>query len=210
MQSPSLLVPAAILVLAAMVPAAASAQSTPTPPAAPTVQESRLWITAGGGFASLKGHCGTCTGEPVYRKTGILMFNVGARATDKLDAGLEAVWVPATTRDGFDIRTTLLMGVGQYRPLKQHGLFVKGGMGIAFVRNWVYDATNDVTPPFTTNAMALTYGGGWEFRSDGRVGAQIFASHSVVALGDLTVTGGATVENVVGNFWMVGASIVIR
>jgi hypothetical protein len=208
MHTPSRFLSAAALALAVLGPSGAAAQTAAPPQVAAT--DSRLWITAGGGFTSLKGDCATCTGEPVYRKTGSLMVNVGARANAQLDGALELSWVPATTQDGYDIRTTFLMGVGQYRPLKDHGLFVKGGMGIAFVRNWVYDATNDVTPPFTTNAMALTYGGGWEFRSRGRIGLQVYGTHSIIALGDLTVNAGSTVENVVGNFWTVGASIVIR
>jgi hypothetical protein len=39
---------------------------------------------------------------------------------------------------------------------------------------------------------------------------QAFGSQHVAALGDLTTSEETTVENVVGNFWMVGAAIVIR
>ena len=102
-----------------------------------------------------------------------LTFDVGARGNAQLDAAVEVTWAPSHLRTGDDVRVTYLMGVGQYRPLKNHGFFVKGGMGVAFVRNWVFDATNDVTPAFTTNAMALTYGAGWEVRSRGRFGLQV-------------------------------------
>jgi len=40
-------------------------------------------------------------------------------------------------------------------------------------------------------------------------GAQIFAAQHAAALGDLT-SGETTAENVLGNFWSVGAAIVIR
>jgi hypothetical protein len=38
----------------------------------------------------------------------------------------------------------------------------------------------------------------------------VFGSQHVAALGDLTTSNATTVENVVGNFWAVGAAIVIR
>ena len=165
----------------------------------------------GGGYTSQKGDCSNCTpGEVIYVKSGDLIIDVGFRGNAQLDAAVELTWAPSKMRTGDDIRVTYLMGVGQYRPLKNHGFFVKGGMGVAFVRNWVFDVTNDVTPAFTTNAMALTYGAGWEVRSRGRFGLQVFGQHNVVALGDLTVTGGLTAEDVIGNMWTLGASIVIR
>jgi hypothetical protein len=198
----------ALMVLVAMCfPAIAAAQAAALPASG---ADSRLWITAGGGFTSQKGDCTTCEGDPVYRKSGTVLIDVGARANKQVDAAVELFWVPSKTRDGHDIRSTYLMGIGQYRPLKNRGFFLKGGMGVAFVRNWVFDLTNDIEPAFTTNAMAVTYGAGWEFRSKGRFGVQIFGSHNILALGDLTLTGGTLVENVLGNHWTAGASVVIR
>jgi hypothetical protein len=200
----SLVMAAACLTFVAMAPARAEAQSAPA-------QASKLWLTAGGGFTSQKGDCSNCTpGEVVYVKSGNLLIDLGFRANPQLDGALEITWAPSKMRTGDDIRVTYLMGIGQYRPLKNHGFFVKGGMGVAFVRNWVFDVTNDITPAFTTNAMALTYGAGWEVRSKGRFGLQVFGQHHVVALGDLTVTGGLEAEDVIGNMWTLGASIVIR
>ena len=194
---------AACLVFVALFPSQADAQTAPAP-------GSRLWLTAGGGFSSQKGDCSNCSGDPIYPKSGNLTIDVGARASAQLDAAVELTWAPAQMRTGDDIRVTYLLGIGQYRPLKTRGLFFKGGMGVAFVRNWVFNFTNDESVPFTTNAMALIYGAGWEFRTRSRVGFQIYGTHNVVALGDLTVTGGQTAEDVIGNMWTVGASIVIR
>jgi hypothetical protein len=183
-------------------PAQPTAQSATAPP-------SRLWITAGGSSTTFKGDCSTCSGDPTYNHAGSLLANVGFRGNSRVDGGVELFWVPAKTVAGEVVRTTMILGVGQFRPWVQHGFFLKGGMGIAFVRNFIYDATNDVTPPFTTNAMALTYGAGWEFRTRTRVGLQVYGTHHIVALGDLTFNDG-TVDNVVGNFWSIGASFVIR
>jgi hypothetical protein len=204
----SLVMVAMVMAAVACVPAHVAAQSAPQPAPART---SNLWLTAGGGYTSQKGDCSNCTpGEVIYVKSGNLLIDAGFRANAQLDGAVELTWAPSQMRTGDDIRVTYLMGVGQYRPLKNHGFFVKGGMGVAFVRNWVFDVTNDVTPAFTTNAMALTYGAGWEVRSRGRFGLQVFGQHHVVALGDLSVTGGLTAEDVIGNMWTLGASIVIR
>jgi len=186
-------------------PAFAQAQAAGSGSAPPP---SRLWITAGGGSTTLKGDCTTC-GEPNYTHGGDLLVNIGFRGNSKMDGGVELFWVPAKTAGGETVRTTMILGIAQFRPWEQHGFFLKAGMGIAFVKNFVYDATNDVYPPYTTNAMALTYGAGWEFRTKSRVGFQVYGTHHVVALGDLTFNQG-TIENVLGNYWSVGASIVIR
>ena len=71
-------------------------------------------------------------------------------------------WVPATTKDGQDFRSTFLLATGQFRPMASNGFFLRGGMGMAFVRNFVFDATGSV-PPITSKALGLTYGAGWAF-----------------------------------------------
>ncbi len=191
------------------VPASAQAQAQPQPAGQAAAESSRLWVTVGGGSTTLKGDCSSCTGDPNYNQAGSLLANIGFRGNSRMDGGVELFWVPAKTIAGESVRTTMVLGVAQFRPWAQRGFFLKAGMGIAFVRNFVYDATNDVFPPYTTNALALTYGAGWEFRTESRVGFQAYGTHHIAALGDLTFNEG-TVENVVGNFWSVGASIVIR
>jgi hypothetical protein len=52
-------------------------------------------------------------------------------------------------------------------------------------------------------------GGGWAFNPNGRVGLQLFAMQHVGALGDLQTVNGP-VADVTGNFWSLGAAIVIR
>jgi hypothetical protein len=55
----------------------------------------------------------------------------------------------------------------------------------------------------------VVIGAGWEFRPRRRVGFQVFGSQHVAAIGDLATADG-DVPDVVGNFWSIGASIVIR
>jgi hypothetical protein len=83
---------------------------------------------------------------------------------------------------------------------------VKGGAGMAFVRNWI-----DTLGPDAVNSKALSVvvGTGWIFRYDKRVGVELFVIQHAGALGDLQ-TGSGDVPDVMGNYWSIGAAIVFR
>jgi hypothetical protein len=122
-----------------------------------------------------------------------------------MDVGSEVFWMPVRSGQG-QIRTTHVDAVAQFRPWASQGFFVKGGAGMAFVRNWV-----DVLGPTAINSKALSVviGTGWAFRPARRLGLQVFGSQHVAALGDLQTPDGS-VPDVVGNFWSFGAALVIR
>jgi len=94
----------------------------------------------------------------------------------------------------------------QFRPWESKGFFVKGGAGMAFVRNFVQTSGPN---PENQKALAVVIGGGWEVNPKGRVGLQLFAMQHVGALGDLQTANGA-IADVTANFWSLGAAIVIR
>jgi hypothetical protein len=77
---------------------------------------------------------------------------------------------------------------------------------MAFLRNWV-DAVGP--SPINQKALSVVIGAGWAFRPAGRVGVQIFGSQHAGAIGDLQNPGG-DVQDVMGNFWSIGAAVVIR
>lgn len=193
-----------LLVVLATLPAArARAQTPPT---------SRTWIAAGGASTTLQGACGEgCDLESPYLHTGAVLADIGYRVNPQMDAGVEIAWIPATSAAGDDIRSTFIIGVAQFRPWASKGFSVKGGMGMAFVRNWVYDFSGGggSNPPFTSKALGLTYSAGWTFRHTQRVSVQVFGAQHVSTLGDLQ-TSTQKVENVIGNFWSVGAMLVFR
>ena len=187
----------------------ATATSVRAQTAPPT---SRTWVAVGGAATTLQGACGEgCDLESPYFHTGSVLANIGARVNAQTDAGLEVAWIPATSNAGDDIRTTFMLGVAQYRPWESKGFSIKGGMGMAFVRNWVYDliSGDENNPPFTSKALGLTYGAGWTFRHTERVSVQFFGAQHVATLGDLQTRNGK-VENVIANFWSVGAVLVFR
>jgi hypothetical protein len=197
-----------IAFLAALLPATAFGQSAPQGPSPLRPEEvpaSRLWVVAGGAFVAQRGDCQTCEEDFEYRQAGGLLADIGYSVTRRMDVGGELFWTSAETASGH-IRTTQLDAVAQFRPWTSKGFFVKGGAGMAFVRNWV-----DASGPGAINSKALSViiGGGWAFRPAERVGMQIFAMQHASALGDLqTATG--EVGDVMGNFWSFGAAIVFR
>ena len=194
------------LVLAASVAALVCAT-----PGAAGAQGSRAWIVLGGTSTTLRGDCQEdcpAHGTGDYLHTGGLVGVAGVRLNPQVDAGIEITWVRATTTAGEDVRSTFLLATGQFRPLASHGFFLRGGMGMAFIRNFAFDP-NDVLPPITSKALGLTYGAGWAFRRSNRLGWELFATQHVAALGDFE-TAGVVNENVVANYWSLGAGIVIR
>ncbi len=205
---------AVVVALACFTPVVARAQTTS--PAAPAVSvnaadQSRMWIVVGGTSTTVRGDCQedcVAHGTGAYLHTGSVLGVVGFRVNRHMDAGVEVSWVPATSKAGDDIRSTFLLAAAQFKPWESRGFFLKAGMGMAFVRNFVYDGTGTL-PPITSKALGLTYGAGWTFRHSDRLGLQMFGAQHVAALGDFQ-TGGVTAENVIANFWSVGAAIVIR
>jgi hypothetical protein len=167
--------------------------------------DSRLWLVAGGASATLRGDCQTCEEDYPYRNGGGVLVNAGYRANDRMDVGAEVFWVPMDTEFG-RIRSTHIDAVAQFRPWRTHGFFLKGGAGMAFIRNWVDTLQPDA---INSKALSIVIGGGWVFRTDKRVGLELFASQHAAALGDLE-TGAASVPDVMGNYWSIGAALVFR
>ena len=197
------------VLLAWLGPAVVLAQSVP--PAQPTTAAdvqtgaSNLWLTAGGAFATVRGDCQTCEEDFPYRHAGSVLVNVGYRVNDRMDVGGEVFWMPVDTPEG-RIRTTHLDAVAQFRPWASQGFFLKGGAGMAFVRNWVDAIGPD---PINQKALSVVIGAGWAFRWAERVGLQVFGAQHVAAIGDLQ-TAEEDIPDVVGNFWSLGVAIVIR
>jgi hypothetical protein len=180
---------------------AASAAAQDAPPAPP----SRLWIVAGGASGTLRGHCQDCPADFPFRHGGALVGNAGYRVSPRVDVGGDVFWMQWRNESG-RIKATAINAVAQFRPWESKGFFVKGGAGMAFVRNWVHT----IGPhPDDSKALAVVFGGGWEFTATEHLGVQFFATQHVGALGDLQTANGA-VPDVTGNFWSVGAAIVIR
>lgn len=180
---------------AVLVPATASAQQ----PA------SRLWVTAGAAWATQRGDCQECDEDFPYRNSTAVVGNAGYRVNDRMDVGADILWVPVDTSAG-RIKTTHLDAVAQFRPCASKGFFLKGGAGMAFVRNWVEAIGPDA---INSKALSVVIGGGWAFRRSEKVGFQLFAMQHVAALGDLQ-SAGTTYADVTGNLWSLGASVVIR
>ncbi len=192
------------VLLVVLVPGVAAAQSAPQ---SFWSGRGRPWIVGGGGSTTLLGDCTDCAADTYIHSGGVLGI-IGGSLTHRTDVGGELFWVPATTASGDYTRTLYIMGTFQFRPWQSSGFFMRVGSGMAFVRNWL--GTVEADPHvFTSKAFAIGLGAGWEWQLAPRFGAQVFGTHHAAALGDLTGNNGK-VENVMGNFWSVGAAVVIR
>jgi hypothetical protein len=168
-------------------------------------ETSRLWIVAGGASTTIRGDCQTCEDDYPYRNGGGILGNIGYRVNPRMDIGMEVFWVPIGTESG-TVRTTHFDAVAQFRPWQTRGFFFKGGAGMAFVRNWV-DILGDEA--INSKALSVVVSAGWAFRTEKRVGWQVFASQHAGAIGDLQTNAG-DVPDVLGNYWSIGAALVFR
>ena len=188
-----------LFVLLWFIPVPAMAQT------APAAEDSKLWVVFGAGPGTLRGHCNDCGAEFPYRHGPAITGNGGYRVNPRLDVGGDVFWMQWENEDS-NIQAVAFDAVAQFRPWITKGFFIKGGAGMALVRNWV----KTLGPhPDDSKALALVIGGGWEFNPKGRVGVQLFASQYVGALGDLQTANGPA-NDITGTFWAVGAAIVIR
>lgn len=202
---------AVVSALTLATPARAQDGPPPAAPSPPPSPKPGLWLAAGGGGVLARGHCGSCDREGVFLYSPGVLINAGIEITPRVDAGIEVSFVSSRIEKLDPTRTTFVLGVGQFRPWVDRGFSLRAGMGIGFVGNGIYNPTQrNLEPPFTTNAVALVIGLGWEFMRAERARFQFLATHHVVALGELTTVDGGSLKNVVGNYWLVGGALVIR
>lgn len=184
----------------------AGAQATPVslPPG------SQFWIVGGGGSSAVRAGCATCDRSGVFTNSRSFLVDAGLRVSPEVDAGVELLWVSTQIEGEAPIRTTFVLGVGQLRPWDHLGFFLRAGMGISIVGNLYGPLGPPLAPPFTTNALGLTYGTGWIIGWRRRQALQINASHHVAAIGELRTISGESLKNVVANYWTIGAAVVLR
>ncbi len=192
-----------------VLPAAALAQ-TPATSASPPLG-SRVWLAAGFGFSAARAGCASCGLDGVSTHSRSLLIDAGLRTNPRVDVGIELLWADLRVDGTVPIRTTFVLGVAQFRPWVNHGLFLRAGVGIGIAGNGLRSPIDpEPAPPYTTNALAITYGTGWVFQLTRRWALQVHAAQYVAALGELRTTTGTSMKNVVGNYWTIGTAIVFR
>ena len=195
-----------LCVIVWLIPVSALAQgAAPAETQGASAELSRLWIVAGAASGTLRGHCQDCGQSFPFRHGGALVADVGYRVNSRLDVGADGFFMQWRNESG-RIRATAINAVAQFRPWESSGFFVKGGAGMALVRNFV--RTSESNSDFQ-KALSVVIGGGWEFKQRGPLGLQLFAMQHVGALGDLQTVNGP-ISNVTANFWSLGAAIVVR
>ncbi len=117
------------------------------------------------------------------------------------------VFSAGRTTDGMHFRDTYLIAIAQYRPFGGHGFFLKGGYGVAAIREAVPSETGTFTA--RTWGMGLMYGAGWVFRERSRVSVAPVGATYVTTVGDVRTRAGAA-ENLVVNGWFAGVVVMFR
>ena len=190
-----------------MAPAVEAAPVNPGPP----LTASKLWIVGGGGFSMTRAGCADCSREGVFTNSKGFFFDLGGRVSPRVDVGVELMFVSGRmTAEEDPLRTTFVLGIGQFRPWTDRGLYLRAGMGVGFAGNGIAGPIGHLEPPYSTNALGVTYGLGWIFKQERRWTVQIVFSHHVAAIGELSTVTGESIKNVVGNYWTSGMAIVFR
>ena len=147
--------------LCALVPASASAQDTAVAPQTSLAPPpSRAWVVVGGTSTSFLSDCTDCDEETApYRHTSSLLANAGAPINPRTDIGAEFLLVRAHSSATDRIRVAFVMGSVQFRPWSGSGFFVKAGLGMAFVKNWIISPDIEDTG-IRSKALALEHGAG--------------------------------------------------
>jgi hypothetical protein len=193
------------LVTAALVLTAAAAQTSAqdAPPATPSRGG---WLGVGLGYGAFRTDCNNCTRDDLYSSGGSLVVNGGVTVNDRVDAGGEIFWA-STAFDSGEYRAAFLLGIVQFRPWQTHGFYLKGGLGLAFLRSSI--TVGGETTTSAPKGLGVHYGAGWMFGRGRRVSFAPFGGHYVASLGDLPTAGGVA-EDPVSNVWFAGVSVFIR
>ena len=193
------------LVTAALVLTAAAAQASAqdAPPATPSRGG---WLGVGLGYGAFRTDCNNCTRDDLYSSGGSLVVNGGVAVNARVDAGGEIFWA-STAFDSGEYRAAFLLGIVQFRPWQTHGFYLKGGLGLAFLRSSI--TVGGETTTSAPKGLGVHYGAGWMFGRGRRVSFAPFGGHYVASLGDLPTAGGVA-EDPVSNVWFAGVSVFIR
>lgn len=189
-----------LLVLTTAAAQAAAQDAPPSQPARGAV------LGVGLGYAAFRTDCSNCARDDLYSTGGSLMVSGGVAVNDQVDAGGEIFWA-STAFEGGDYRASFLLGTVQFRPWKARGFYLKGGLGLAFVRaNITVDGQTTASKP---KGLGVHYGAGWMFGRGRRVSFAPFGGHYVASLGDIPTSAG-NAENPVSNVWFAGVTVFVR
>jgi hypothetical protein len=191
------------LAVLALAPHGASAQGTP----AAQSKDIGWWVGAGGGYLAGRASCSNCETDPPFGDGSAVLVQGGVRAGERLHIGGELF---TTTREmnGASLRDTHLLGIFQFRPFTRFGFFLKGGYGMALVKD-VIPVTANTQFSARTWGMGVMYGAGWIFGQSKRVSVAPTAATYVTTVGDVRGVE-RTAQNVVINGWFAGAVVMFR
>jgi len=194
-----------VIVLMTLAPGVALAQGSAAPQT--QGQGAGWWIGGGGGYLAGRAACSNCESDPPYGDGSALVIQGGVRLGDRLQVGGELFSTDRTV-NGTSLRNTHMLGIFQFRPFARLGFFLKGGYGMALVKD-VIPVTENTQFSARTWGMGVMYGAGWIFGQSKRVAVAPTVATYVTTVGDVRGVQG-TAQNVVINGWFAGALVMFR
>ena len=163
----SLWVPTLFVLALAMVTTEAAAQRRGLVDVSPTSDRRGIWLEAGGGWGQEAYKFGS---DPYSSNLGkpTFDFRIGGTLNPYLRIGAEvtAWWNSYQNDDGYHVNESLtqLMAIGRVYPVKDLGLFAKGGAGVGWT-----SASVDYGNATTETGFATVLGAGYEIKLSRKV-----------------------------------------
>ena len=172
-----------------------------------TVQPSKKWwFGAGAGYMSFRSDCENCEHGDTYTSGRGFLVDAGLTLNEKFDGGAE-VFTAVSGDDLNHYRTTYALAIGQFRPWRGHGFFLRGGFGMVFFRGDF--AIDGQSAEVSSRGLGVSYGAGWIIGRERRVSFAPFGAQYVATLGDVALPEGSA-ANAVSNAWMLGVVVLFR
>lgn len=201
---PGAAVKLAILLLATLALAPASAQ---TPQAAPrhSKRGGGGWVDAGFGYGYLSLTCANCSSAVAASGTAVTV-SAGYTPARNVLLGVQAQqwW---STRADLGQKESSLLVIVQWYPWPATGFFIRAGNGI--VRGPGAQAAGAPFPSTQGTGVGFALGVGYDVKVSRRLGVTAQAATNISALGDLSL-GGQPANDVIAYVTRVGVALVVR
>jgi opacity protein-like surface antigen len=195
----------AILLLATLAVAPASAQAPHAASPRPSKRGGGLWLDAGFGYGYLSLTCANCSSEVAASGTAVTV-SAGFTPARNVLLGVQAQqwW---STRAELGQKESSLLVVVQWYPWPATGFFLRAGNGI--VRGPGSQAANAPFASTQGTGVGFALGLGYDVKMNRRLGVTVQAATNISALGDLSL-GGLPANDVIAYVTRLGVAIVLR
>lgn len=165
------------------------------------------YVAAGLGGTRFRGECCERRAGELATATTVVLEG-GLTLKRRADVGAKVIWTTATD-EGESLNTLAIVASAAYRFWPRRGFYVSGGAGMGVVTD-IFELLDESTLSDRAKGLAVDIAAGWEWPLWKRMRIQAFGSQHVVSLGDLPTPVGVSLDNLIINYWSIGARLVFR